>query len=190
MWGCLAKVMPPEPKRRKLASRKCDCVFIGYTCNSSFYRFLVVKSDILESYTIIESENAIFFKHVFPLKNKEKELHDSVEISNDFVDDVQEIRSKRARKEKDYSNDFLAYVVEDEPISHYDAIKSVDAPFWLEAINNELESIMSIHTWELVELPPKVKPIGCKWVFKRKLKPDGTIDKFKARLVAKGYKQI
>ena len=26
-------------------------------------------------------------------------------------------------------------------------------------------------------------------MFKRKLKPDGTIDKFKARLVAKGYKQ-
>ena len=48
---------------------------------------------------------------------------------------------------------------------------------------------MSNHTWELVELPPKVKPIDCKWVFKRKLKLDGTIDKFKARLVAKGYKQ-
>ena len=59
----------------------------------------------------------------------------------------------------------------------------------MEAINNELESIMSNHTWELVELPPKVKLIGCKWVFKRKLKQDGTIDKYKARLVAKGYKQ-
>ena len=47
---------------------------------------------------------------------------------------------------------------------------------------------MSNHTWELVELPPKVKSIGCKWVFKRKLKLDGTIDKFKACLVAKGYK--
>ena len=48
---------------------------------------------------------------------------------------------------------------------------------------------MSNRTWELVELPSKVKPIGCKWVFKRKLKPDDTIDKFKTRLVAKGYKQ-
>ena len=83
---------------------------------------------------------------MFPLKNKEKELHDSIEISTDFVDDVQEIRSKQARKEKDYGNDFLAYVVEAEPVSYYDAIKSVDAPFWLEAINNELESIMSNHT--------------------------------------------
>ena len=127
---------------------------------------------------------------MFPLKNKEKELHDFNEISNDFVDDVQEIRrSKRAKKENDYGNDFLAYVIEDEPVSYYDAIKSIDAHFWLEAINNELESIMSNHTWELVELLPKIKPIGCKWVFKRKLKPDGTIDKFKARLVAKGYKK-
>jgi hypothetical protein len=48
---------------------------------------------------------------------------------------------------------------------------------------------MSNHTWELAELPPKIKPIGCKWIFKRKLKLDGTIDKYKARLVAKGYRQ-
>ena len=147
MWGCLAKVILPEPKRRKLGSRTCDYVLIGYACNSSCYRFLIIKSDILESYTIIEFENAIFFEHVFPLKNKEKELHDSIEISNDFVDDVQKIRrSKQARNEKDYSNDFFAYVVEDEPVSYYDAIKFVDAHFWLEAINNELESIMFNHT--------------------------------------------
>ena len=31
--------------------------------------------------------------------------------------------------------------------------------------------------------------MGCKWVFKKKLRPDGTIEKYKARLVAKGYTQ-
>jgi hypothetical protein len=31
--------------------------------------------------------------------------------------------------------------------------------------------------------------MGCKWVFKKKLRPNGTIDKYKARLVAKGYTQ-
>ena len=41
----------------------------------------------------------------------------------------------------------------------------------------------------MVDLPPGNKPIGYKWIFKRKLKPDGTIDKYKARLVAKGYRQ-
>ena len=35
----------------------------------------------------------------------------------------------------------------------------------------------------------KHRSLGCKWVLRKKLKPDGTIDKFKARLVAKGFKQ-
>ena len=41
----------------------------------------------------------------------------------------------------------------------------------------------------LSDLPLRNKPICCKWVFKRKLKPDGSIDKYKARLVAKGFTQ-
>ena len=41
----------------------------------------------------------------------------------------------------------------------------------------------------MVDLPQGNKPLGSKWIFKRKLKPDGTIDKYKARLVIKGYRQ-
>ena len=33
------------------------------------------------------------------------------------------------------------------------------------------------------------KPLGYKWIFKKKMKADGTIDKYKARLVIKSYKQ-
>jgi predicted alpha/beta-fold hydrolase len=31
--------------------------------------------------------------------------------------------------------------------------------------------------------------MGCKWIFKKKIKPDDTVDKFKARLVAKEFTQ-
>ena len=48
---------------------------------------------------------------------------------------------------------------------------------------------MQNHTWELVDLPPGSKPLGYKWIFKRKMKVDGSIDKYKARLVVKGYRQ-
>ena len=52
-----------------------------------------------------------------------------------------------------------------------------------------MDYIISNNTWKLVDLPPGCKTIGCKWVLRRKLKPDGSIEKFKARLVAKGFKQ-
>ena len=52
-----------------------------------------------------------------------------------------------------------------------------------------MESLISNRTWKLVDLPPGCKTIGCKWVLRKNLKPDGSIDKFKARLVAKGFKQ-
>jgi hypothetical protein len=52
-----------------------------------------------------------------------------------------------------------------------------------------MDSILSNGTWKLSKLPFGCKPIECKWVFKKKLRPDGTIDKYKARLVAKGYTQ-
>jgi hypothetical protein len=37
--------------------------------------------------------------------------------------------------------------------------------------------------------PHGCEPVGCKWVFKKKLRHDGTIEKYKARLIAKGYTQ-
>jgi hypothetical protein len=52
-----------------------------------------------------------------------------------------------------------------------------------------MDSILFNGTWELVDQPYGCKPVGCKWLFKKKLRPDGTIDKYKTRLVAKGYTQ-
>jgi hypothetical protein len=48
---------------------------------------------------------------------------------------------------------------------------------------------MSNETWEVVECPYGCKPIGSKWVFKKKVRHDGTIERYKARLVIKGYSQ-
>jgi hypothetical protein len=52
-----------------------------------------------------------------------------------------------------------------------------------------MESILINGTWEICDMPVGCKPVGYKWVFKRKIKPDGTVDKFKARIVAKKFTQ-
>lgn len=60
---------------------------------------------------------------------------------------------------------------------------------WRLAMLDEMTSIESNGTWELVDPPPRVRPIRLKWVFKTKKDATGIIVKHKARLVAKGYVQ-
>ena len=97
-------------------------------------------------------------------------------------------RSKCQRVPKSFGPDFLAFLLENEPQTFKEAMKSSEAQYWKEEVNSEVESILNNHTWELVDLPPGNKPLGYKWIFKRKLKDDGTIDKYKARLVVKGFR--
>ena len=52
-----------------------------------------------------------------------------------------------------------------------------------------MESLELNRTWYLVDLPPGCKSIDCKWILKKKLKPDGTLNTFKVRLVANGFKR-
>ena len=59
--------MLSNPKKRKIGSKTYDCMFIRYASNSVAYRFLVLKSDVLECNTIIETKNTEFFEHIFPL---------------------------------------------------------------------------------------------------------------------------
>jgi hypothetical protein len=39
---------------------------------------------------------------------------------------------------------------------------SRDAAFWREAVNDEMDSILSNNTWVLVDLSPGFNIIGCK----------------------------
>ncbi|KAK1662259.1 hypothetical protein QYE76_050418 [Lolium multiflorum] len=98
-------------------------------------------------------------------------------------------RSKRQRTAKSFGNDFIVYLVDDTPTSISEAYASPDADYWKEAVRSEMDSILANGTWEITDRPYGCKPVGCKWVFKKKLRPDGTIEKYKARLVAKGYTQ-
>jgi hypothetical protein len=67
--------------------------------------------------------------------------------------------------------------------------KEKDHKEWMNAMQEEYDSIVKNDTWELTKLPKNKVPIGSKWVYKSKFNFDGSIDKFKARLVAKGYSQ-
>lgn len=62
-------------------------------------------------------------------------------------------------------------------------------PLWKQAMEAEYNALCVNNTWDLVSLQPGRSPIGCKWVYRIKQKPDGSVKRYKARLVAKGFHQ-
>nr|GEW65121.1 zinc finger, CCHC-type [Tanacetum cinerariifolium] len=105
----------------------------------------------------------------------------------DIIPNVQE--SQIDDHTDDVSSEILKPRKEEDPRTYNEAMQSRDAAFWKEAIDDEIGSIMENNTWVLSDLPPGCKPLGCKLIFKRKMKVEGTIDKFKARLVIQGFRQ-
>ncbi|GAB2297069.1 hypothetical protein Dimus_038454 [Dionaea muscipula] len=62
-------------------------------------------------------------------------------------------------------------------------------PQWRAAMTDEITTLLHHGTWSLVPPPPVVNIVTCKWLFRIKRLPDGSVDRFKARLVARGFTQ-
>jgi hypothetical protein len=132
------------------------------------------------------------FTYIFFLKSKveffEKFKNYKAMVENITQNKITTIRidnvDEDGRKRKTF------YTKVEEPLSLKEAIKGENNKEWKKAINLEYNALMDKMTWRLVKLPKGRKALGSKWVFKVKLKTDGTLDKYKARLVAKGYDQV
>lgn len=82
-----------------------------------------------------------------------------------------------------------AIPLDDEPANEREALSGPAAAQWRHAMDEEMQSLAANQCWQLQELPPDAKAIGCKWVFKIKRDSKGNVERYKARLVAKGFTQ-
>jgi hypothetical protein len=76
----------------------------------------------------------------------------------------------------------------DEPRSYREAMAGPQAEQWTGGCIKEMDQLHHNKTWVLVKPPPDTNIVGCKWVMKLKVMPDGSV-KYKARLVAQGFTQ-
>jgi len=79
--------------------------------------------------------------------------------------------------------------INDDPRTYKEAMLSPQKNKWEAVIMDEYNSIIRNETFSLAQAQFGNKPIGSKWVFKTKRKPDGST-RYKARLVIKGYEQM
>ena len=126
IWGCLAYVRIPYPKRRKLVSGAYECVFIGYAINNKAYKFYdLINEVIIESNDANFFEDGIFFKSINSRNSSSNSLTSGGtssssltlvrnQTSNEEIE-LESRRSKRSCTIKDFGNDFGTYKVEKDP---------------------------------------------------------------------------
>jgi hypothetical protein len=84
-------------------------------------------------------------------------------------------------------------------LSKYSLLGASDEPHSLEdvfhdknrklAMNDKFHALIKNKTWHLVPPQKGSNIIDCMWVYKIKIKQDGSLDRYKTRLVEKGFKQ-
>ena len=58
---------------------------------------------------------------------------------------------------------------------------------WKKAMDEEMLTLLTRGTWDLVPLLEGVRPVACRWVFTVKYHPNGSIKTYKVQLVSKQY---
>ena len=56
-------------------------------------------------------------------------------------------------------------------------------------MKSKIDFIHSNQVWSLVDPPEGIVPIGCKWIYKKKIKLNGKVETYKVKLVVKDYSQ-
>ena len=205
VWGCPAYVKHLDSD--KLGPRSDRCLFIGYPKETKGYFFyleneqkvfVALRAIFLEKEFLGEGTIAskIELDEVQPI---EEPAHSKDIVEPAVIESHPEPirRSGRIPRQPDRYYSFLVRDGDpieldennEDPITYMDALQRSDSEAWLGAMRSEMESMEINNVWTLVDPPEGIKPIGCKWIFKRKRGADGKVETYKARLVAKGYRQ-
>jgi hypothetical protein len=134
---------------------------------------------------------------------EDEEIHSTEEQGPEEVDSVPEdappkkkvrFLLPRTRAPSQRLRDGYAHIASahdglpDDP-SLEQALLQPDAELWRGARDEEMQSLIKLGVFEVVDKPDAVKLLKTKWVLKRKRTKEGLIERYKARLVAKGFTQ-
>ncbi|KAD3337387.1 hypothetical protein E3N88_32907 [Mikania micrantha] len=199
VWGCLAEAKLYNPFLKKLDMKTVTCYFIGrggrhsstnlppitplvHHATPNFTAPNLTQSGLTTAPNVTENEGTSSDQH---------------QHNTSHAEPANQLRRSSRPKVPTNFDDYVTYLTEAEmdaekftdPTSYHEAITSDQSSEWKMAMTDELDSMKKNDVWDLVELPNGVKHVGCKWVFKTKLDPNGNIERFKARLVAKCFTQ-
>ena len=75
-----------------------------------------------------------------------------------------------------YANLYVARIKHDIPTEPQSIQNAKCHPSWVAAMDKEMDALVANKTWILVPYKPEMNVVGCKWVYKAKLKPDDSLE--------------
>ncbi|KAK8715759.1 hypothetical protein V6N13_043085 [Hibiscus sabdariffa] len=197
IWGCQAYVK--HQMSTKLEHRSHKCIFVGYLKETKGYYFFnpeenkvfVARTGVFLEKEFLSSKmdrRNIELEEVQQQQVTEPEVEQTSQIVEENSTNLETQPLRRSMKERHEprrygflvtSHGDVILIDQDEPKTYQEAVSSPDSEKWLEAMRSEMDSMSSNQVWTLVEPPEGIKPIGCKWVFKKKTDMDGNVQTYK-----------
>jgi hypothetical protein len=208
IWGC--EVYVKRLQSDKLTPKSDKCMFVGYPKETLGYYFYHRSEG-----KVFVARNGVFLEKEFLKREKSKQkvyleevqdepvgqdstsdanVAERVETSMARESPPQPRRSVRLREARGevllLGNGEVLLLDNDEPPTYAEAMMDPDSEKWQVAMRSEIDSMGENQVCNLVHPPDGIRPIECKWIYKKKKDMDGNVHIYKARLVAKGFQQV
>ncbi|RVX14359.1 Retrovirus-related Pol polyprotein from transposon TNT 1-94 [Vitis vinifera] len=199
VFGCTCFVHILTPGQDKLSAKAMKCLFLGYSKLQKGYRCYS-----LETHRYFISADVTFFEDspFFSTTSESLPVSEVLPILIVSPPDAMPPRPLQVYHRRLVSlllSLFLRHPADSLPIPSASPAPALPSPNdlpiavrkgWRQAMVDEMASLHSNGTWDLVVLPSGKSTVSCRWVYAIKVGPDGQVDRLKARLVAKGYTQV
>ncbi|MGV7343118.1 hypothetical protein PJI17_30930, partial [Mycobacterium kansasii] len=186
VFSCTLYVHIDAEHRNKLDAKSRRCTFIGYGQHDFDYRFWDAENrKIIRSKDVVFNEKVMHKDSVQVTKAKEKGFVELEELPDTGVTTSQDDhalehyetephtpvvrRSTRERRPTVRYSPSLYYLLltdNGEPECFEEVLQSDTRVKWEQAMDEEMDSLKSNRTWELVTLPKGKKDLHNKWVYR------------------------
>ncbi|EOY32423.1 Uncharacterized protein TCM_040335 [Theobroma cacao] len=190
-FKCVYYAMVPNSKRTKLDPKSVAIVLVGYSKVSKGYKLYDVKLKKIFVNRDMIFNNGQSWNWKNPCSGKAEVVPPANEnlIQNEADDDESDLEDESKAIRGTWS---LSYIYNRCNVAIAEPSNFKGAYF-----KKHLKSAMDVEmqmikngTWKRADRPVDKNVIKVKWIYRTKLNPDGSINKYKAQLVVKGYAQV